>query len=639
MTVDEIMEKVRRSIKETVPNEITINSIEFEGSVVVIYTTNVDVFAKNNKLVRSLAHKVRRRIEIRPDPSILVDIERAKRIIKKTVPEEADIKDIWFNSDNGEVVIEAMLPGLAIGKHGFVLNRLKNKIGWSPKVVRSPPIHSKTVDNIRQYLRQKQDERRAFLQKVGRRINRQEIEGTNWVRTTFLGGYREVGRSCTLLSTRESRVLVDCGINVSAPAGSPESSPYLYLPDLLPLSNLDAVIVTHAHLDHQGLVPALFLYGYDGPVYCTTPTRDMMSLLQIDYLKVVTAEGRKPPYGSEQIREAVKHTICVDYEDTIDISPDIKLTFREAGHIIGSSICHFHIRNGLYNIALSGDMKYEKTWLFNPAETKFPRLEAFIMESTYGGKNDMQPSREGAVEIMKDVVLRTIEKGGKVLIPVFAVGRSQEVMLVLEDMMRKGEVPKMPIYLDGMIWEATAIHTAYPEYLNNQLRDEIFNKDHNPFISDIFNKVDSMEARADLCSSEEPCIVLATSGMLNGGPVMEYLKSWASEEENTLLFVGYQAEGTTGRKIQRGFKEIMLYERNKPVKVNVALNIENCEGFSGHSDRKQLMNYVARLRPKPEMILLGHGEESKCLELARDINKKHNIETRVPKNLEAIRYR
>ena len=129
------------------------------------------------------------------------------------------------------------------------------------------------------------------------------------------------------------------------------------------------------------------------------------------------------------------------------------------------------------------------------------------------------------MEIMKDVVLRTVEKGGKVLIPVFAVGRSQEVMLVMENMVRNGEIPRIPIYLDGMIWEATAIHTAYPEYLNDQLRDEIFNKNHNPFTSEIFNKVDSMEARADLCASEEPCIVLATSGMLNGGPVMEYLKS------------------------------------------------------------------------------------------------------------------
>ncbi|UCF07193.1 MAG: beta-CASP ribonuclease aCPSF1 [Thermoplasmata archaeon] len=636
MSAESVLNEVSATIKKTVPENVEVTEIEFEGSVVVIYTKNLDEFADNTEIVRKLAQQLRRRVDVRPDPSLLAGMETAEEFIKEFVPNDAEITNIYFEHDTGEVTIEAIAPGIAIGKHGAILNEIKKKIGWAPKVVRSPPIPSKTVGEIREYLRTVHEDRKDFLIRVGHRLNREENRGESWIRSTALGGYRQVGRSATLISTRDSKILVDCGVDFSSEEAS---NPFLNAPEVQPLENLDGVVLTHAHLDHCGLVPALFKYGYDGPVYCTPPTRDLMTLLLLDYIKVAFGEAKKAPYDSSNIKEVVKHCIPLRYGETTDIAPDIRLTFHNAGHILGAAIGHFHVGDGMYNIAVTGDIKFEKTWLFNQAVNKFPRLETLIIESTYGGHKDNQPSRKDAAEQLKSVILRTMERDGKILVPVFAVGRSQEVMMVLETLMRYGEIPTYPIYLDGMIWEATAIHTAHPEYLNSQLRTQIFQKGENPFLSEVFKRVDSQEMRETIINDTEPCIVLATSGMMNGGPVMEYFKTWASEPSNTIIFVGYQAEGTLGRRIQRGLSQLMMSDKGHQITVDIRLNIETCEGFSGHSDRKQLLSYIGSMDPKPERIIICHGEESKCIELASTLHKRYGVETRVPYNLETIRAR
>jgi KH/beta-lactamase-domain protein len=635
MGIERVLEEARETVKKTIPSNVEVTDIDFEGPVIVIYTKNLDEFAKNNDLVRQLAQSLRRRVAIRPDPSMLADSESAEERIRKIIPEEAKITNIYFEDDTGEVTIEAISPGLVIGKHGAILNEIKKDIGWAPKVVRAAPIPSKTVSEIRNYLRKVQDERKDFLRKVGRRLMRQRMNDETWLRVTALGGYREVGRSATLLSTRESKVLIDCGVAVSADDNG--STPYLNAPELMPLDTIDAVVITHAHLDHSGLLPVLYKYGYDGPVYCTPPTRDLMSLLQVDYIKVAVGEAKKAPYESSHIRDAVVHCIPLKYGETTDISPDVRLTLQNAGHILGSSIAHFHIGDGLYNIAFTGDIKFERSWLFNASVNKFPRLETLVIESTYGGYHDMQPSRQEAASQIREVVRTTLGRGGKVLVPVFAVGRSQEVMLVLEEQMRNHQIHTVPIYLDGMIWEATAIHTAYPEYLNSQLRTQIFQMGENPFLSEIFKRVDSPDMRERICHDPEPCIVLATSGMMNGGPVMEYFKSWCDNPDSTIVFVGFQAEGTMGRKIQKGWSDITLNEKGKPLTLHMKMDTETVDGFSGHSDRRQLVNYISTLEPRPERVIIGHGEEHKCSDLASTLYKKFGIETRAPMNLETIR--
>ncbi|MCD6461911.1 MAG: beta-CASP ribonuclease aCPSF1 [Thermoplasmata archaeon] len=634
MSAESVLEKARQVIREIAPPSVDISEIELEGPVFVIYTRTLDEFAKDNEIVKRLAQTLKRRVSVRPHPDLLTEEESAKKVIEKLVPEEAEVTNIYFDHDTGEVTIEALYPGVAAGgKEMTVLNEIKTKTGWAPKVARSPPIPSKTLREIREYLRAVKEERKEFLRKTGRRINRDIIEGENWVRVTTLGGFRQVGRSCALLSTRNSKIMVDIGIDVS----SSKAFPYLHAPELMPLESLDAVVITHAHLDHSGLLPALFKYGYDGPVYCTPPTRDLMTLLQLDYIKVGIGENNKAPYESTHVREVVKHCITLNYGETTDIAPDVKLTFHNAGHILGSSTAHFHIGEGMYNVAFSGDIKFEKTWLFNPAVNRFPRLEALILEATYGGHNDTQPSRAEASEQLKDILVRTLERKGKVMIPVFAVGRSQEVMMVIEDLVRTGVIPKIPVYLDGMIWEATALHTAYPEYLNSNLRTQMFQKGDNPFLSDTFQRVDSMETRESILVDPDPCIVLATSGMLNGGPIMTYFREWAGSEENTLIFVGYQAEGTLGRRIQKGEETITLIEKGRQIELEVKLNVETCDGFSGHSDRRQLMAYVGTMDPRPEKVLVGHGEENKCVDLASSLYRRYGLETRAPYNLETYR--
>ncbi len=634
MTRDRLKE-IREKIEKLIPPNIKIKDIEFEGPLLVIYVKNPQELAEID-IVKKLAKDLRKRIIIRPDPKSLKPPEEAKRIIMQIVPKDANITNFYFDEENGEVIIEAEKPGVVIGKGGSTFREIMKAVGWSPRVVRTPPIKSRIIENIRKYLMSVKDERKEILRRIGEKIHRAPtvIHEEKWVRVTFLGGSREVGRSCYLLQTPESKILIECGVNVS----NIQQSPYLYVPEVQPLDSIDAVVITHAHLDHCGLVPLLYKYGYKGPIYLTPPTRDLMVLLQIDFIEVAEREGAPVPYSSHYIREALKHTITLDYGVVTDISPDIRLTFYNAGHILGSAIAHFHIGEGLYNIAFTGDFKFERTRLFDKAETHFPRLEALIMEATYGGNQDYQPTRKEAEERLIAIVNETIKKGGKVLIPTFAVGRSQEVMLVLEEAIRNKKLEEVTVYLDGMIYEATAIHTAYPEYLNSTLRDMIFHHGINPFISENFVRVDSPSKRQEVIDESSPSIILATSGMLNGGPVMEYFKALAPDEKNTLIFVGYQAEGTLGRRIQKGWREVPFPTDGRREVVKVRMRVETVDGFSGHSDRRQLMSYIRHLNPKPEKIITVHGDENKCIELASSIYKTFRIETRAPMNLETVRF-
>ena len=634
MTIDEVLKEIKSEIESKLPPNITIASVEFEGPEVVVHTREPGKLADNAEIIRSIAKGMRKRIVVRPDPSVLLDPDETIKRVEEIVPEDAGITDYYFDPDTCEMMIEAEKPGLVIGRYGATLREIVKEVNWTPNVARTPPIKTSIVNNIRQLLRTSVDERRSFLKSLGRKIHREVSSKDQWVRLTTLGGAREVGRSCILLSTPESRVLIDCGINMSMQNGTP----YLYVPEVNPINQIDAVIVTHAHLDHSGLVPLLFKYGYEGPVYCTPPTRDLMALLQLDYLDVSAKEGNKIAYESAMVREEIKHTIPLKYGNVTDIAPDMKLTLHNSGHILGSSIAHFHIGDGFYNVAITGDFKFEKTRLFDAATNDFPRIETLAMEATYGGAKDFQTSRIDAEHKLQYVVKKTIEQGGIILIPAFSVGRSQEVMLVLEESIRRGVIPEVPIYLDGMIWEATAIHTTHPEYLNTELRNMIFHKGQNPFLAQCFTPVDSTEMRTKIITEKEPAVILSTSGMMNGGPIMEYLRAFGPDEEHTLIFVGYQAEGTLGRRIQKGWSEVPLPNhdrRTEMMKIN--LNVETIDGFSGHSDRRQLINYAKRMRPQPHFILTEHGDEKSCLELAIGIYKTTHIPSKALINLETVR--
>ncbi|MCL5782689.1 MAG: beta-CASP ribonuclease aCPSF1 [Candidatus Thermoplasmatota archaeon] len=628
-----------RTIFDRLYPENEITAVDYEGPTIVVYTKNQELFSRRDDIAKQIAQEMRRRIAIRPDPSILSPEDEARSIIEQLIPESAGFKDLYFESDTGEVVIEVEEPTVITSRDSEYIIGIKEQTKWSPRIVRAPPMHSRTVKEMREFLRDVKQERKTFLHNLGEKLNIPTMPGETWVRVTALGGHREVGRSATLISTNNSKVLVDCGMmNINDVEEQPwAGAPYLYVPEIQPFSSLDAVILTHAHLDHSGLLPILYKYGYEGPVYMTPPTRDLSALLQNDYIKVAHAEGHKGPYESKHVREALKRSIVLRYNETTDITRDLRLTFYNAGHILGSASVHLHIGEGLYNVVLSGDVKFEKTWLFNPANNKFPRAETFMTESTYAGRDDYHHPRAEASNNFVDIINRTFERGGSVLVPVFAVGRSQEVMLVLEEAVRMGKIKEVPVYLDGMIMEATAIHAAYPEYLNKNLRESIMFRRENPFLSPIFQKVETKQQRQEICDSGESKIVLATSGMMSGGPVMEYFKTWVTSPENSLVFVGYQADGTMGRRIQRGMDEITLSENGRQTRFQVKMAIETSEGFSGHSDKRQLLSYIATMQPMPKKILVNHGDGEKAAEFARLVRSKFGVDAVALRNLETVR--
>ncbi|MEM2994820.1 MAG: beta-CASP ribonuclease aCPSF1 [Candidatus Bathyarchaeia archaeon] len=627
--------EISQYILEHVPKEAEVTRIEYEGPMLAVYTKKPELLVEQSTIIAEIVNVIRKRIVIRSDPSVRLPEKDAERIAREIVPAEAEVTDINFDPSLGEIIIEAKKPGLVIGKNGAVLQEIIRRSKWRPNVLRSPPLKSKIVTHMRHYLHSESKERERILRTVGERIFRPKIYEVGDVRITALGGVQEVGRSAFLVQTRESNVLLDCGINPGS------SKPFEAFPrfdsQVFEIDSLDAVVISHAHLDHCGLVPFLYKYGYDGPVYCSSPTSSLMTLLQLDYLDVASKQGIMALYDQKDVRECVLHTIPLRYGVVTDIAPDIRLTLHNAGHILGSSIVHLHIGEGLHNIVYTGDYKYTRTMLLEAAATEFPRVETVITESTYGGAEDLMPSRVEAEERLTAIINETLEHKGKVLIPVPAVGRAQEIMLIIDGYMRRGLMKEAPVFIEGMISEATAIHTAYPEYLGREVRHSILHDGVNPFQSDYFTVVEHPNVRQDIIDGE-PCIIMATSGMLEGGPVIEYFKSLAENENNTIIFVSYQIEGTLGRRVQKGLNEVaLLNSEGKMDIVKVRLRVESIEGFSGHSDRRQIINYITNLKPKPERVIVCHGERAKCLSMANFIHKRCGIQTLVPAIMETYR--
>ena len=812
------MPDIIEEIMKLIPDPKKISDSCFEGANIILYTKDSKFFLDNNGVIKNIVDNIKKRVELRPDPSITMDQEKAEKIIKELIPEDAKVDEIIFDAQRSRVIIGAEKPGVAIGKMGEILKEIRKKCLWVPIIRRTPALKSKIIENIRAVLYQNSDFRRKFLDSVGHRIydGWKRDKKHEWVRITYLGGARQVGRSCFLLQTPNSKVLLDCGFDVAAPRD--QAFPYLDAPEFN-IQDLDAVIISHPHIDHClppdtlvelengvlkpiddiqegdnvltinwktgkkeinhclerirtythkeiinikttyhnieaspnhkffvinngevkeleakdlrkgmiipayssninleknidliteninsvndyettmqivdenklrlflnsdvtyhkitsiekypnkykylidikvsdnsnfvangivvhncGTAPYLYKMGYRGPVYCTAPTRDVAALLCLDMAEIAMKEGNEPLYSSTDIKEMVKHTICLDYEEVSDITSDIRITFYNAGHNLGSSLVHMHIGNGLTNFLYSGDFNYETSNLLGAAATKFPRLETVMMESTYGTRADTTPTRKESEDELIGIIKEVSEREGKILMPVLGVGRSQEVMLILERAMREGKIQKMPIYVHGSVWDVTAIHTAYPDFFNAKVKKEIFQKDRNPFLSEIFQRVRSQKEMQEVKDSKGPFIVLATSGMLQGGPSLEYFKHFAEQKKNAMVMTCYQGVGSIGRRIEEGDKEISFSTggSKKPEIIKVIMDVYSLKGFSGHSSWKQLNAWVGHLEPRPKKVIVIHGDYSRCIELASSIYQQYRIETVAPKNLETIRLR
>lgn len=629
-------QNIMATILNSIPKGAMITKIEYEGPRIAIYTTSPKFLLERGKTLSGLVNAIKKRIVVRTDQSIRKPEAAAKKILAQRVPKEAGLRGAVFDGAIGEVTVEVKRPWLLQKNRGFNHNDITEDLGWRIRIRKATTTPSSTIQTINYNLQISSAERIKQYRQVGDEIFRPPLAPRSEVSLLTLGGFGQVGRSCILLATPESKILLDCGINPGARSAS-EAYPRLDWANVT-LDELDAVVIGHAHLDHSGFLPTLCKYGYRGPVYCTEPTLPMMNLIQLDAIKVSNAQGKVPLYSDRDVKQVMKQTITLPYGMVTDISPDIKLDLTNAGHILGSALCHFHIGNGDHNFVYSGDIKFGKTILFEAANWKFPRVETLLIESTYGLKEDIQPTRQEVESAFVDAVNGTLSRGGKVLIPIPAVGRAQEIMMVIDHYMKSGRMVEAPVFTEGMISEASAIHEAYPEYLARELRQKILETDDNPFDSEYFTNIEHADSRGEAIREDSPGIILATSGMLEGGPVLEYFKNIAPHGNNTILFVSYQVNGTMGRRVLDGAKQVSMLGRGGKVEaVTINARIEKLDGFSGHSDYNQLMSFVQKLRPKLRRVLVNHGERRKSDNLAANIRRIYKVPAHNPQVQEAIK--
>jgi len=605
-------------ILQSLPHEASLTKIEYEGPCIALYSKNPSYLLQNNQLVLNMVNSIKKRIVIRTDESLRLSQDESIKVIADTIPREAGIAGTFFDAVLGEAVMFAKKPWTILHKGGDF--DLTEKIGWKVRV-RKAPQNMLPIETLYKTLGDTVSQRIKFYREVGDKIFRPKLTEQAEASLLTLGGFAEIGRSCMLLETPESKIILDCGLNLSA------KDPLATTPRFdiagIGMEDVDAVVLSHAHLDHTGFLPALFKYGYSGPVYCTEPTLLLMSMLQRDYLR---HSGNDALYSEQDIDSAVTHTIALMHGIVTDISPDVKLVLSNSGHIIGSTSIHLHIGNGQHNLVYTSDMKFGKTLTLENASWNFPRVETMIIESTYGGKEDIMCPREQAEANLASAVERTVTAGGHVLLPVPAVGISQELILVL-DRFTKGGRLQTKVLVEKIISEATAVYEAYPEFLSKELGKYVLESETSPFGSQ-FSIVES-----ETLNPSEPAVVLAPSSMLIGGPSVGYLKQIANDPKSTLIMLSYQSLETPGRALLDGTRQITIGSET----IKLECQVERIDGLGSHSDYNQLMAYIMRLRPKLRRVLVNHGERPKAQNLASMINKQFRIQTQHPLVQEAIK--
>ncbi|MEJ7641385.1 MAG: beta-CASP ribonuclease aCPSF1 [Candidatus Nitrosocosmicus sp.] len=669
--------QLEKEIMKSLPTEALITSAKFEGTNIALYTRNPEFSLTELTLhLSALSKSLKKRFIIRTDPSIRLSEDGTRTEITKILPKEISVSVIFCDEATGEVVLEVNKPE---GITSDIFLKIAKNTGWITHTRRSPHIPSNSIKNIHSTLKSSSKERQIFYQRLGKRIFRPSLLPSNLlqhddhqntennpqhnlvmsdsvenvpsynnsgpfnyrynnlreVMLYCLGGVKQVGRSCFVVVTPESKIMLDCGINPG------ENQSYNAYPRIdwfnFNLEELDAVVISHAHIDHQGFLPTLYKFGYNGPIYCTEPTLPLMALLQMDSIKLSKSNGAYLPYEIRDVNESIKHCIPIPYGKPTDISPDITITLKNAGHIMGSATVHINIA-GTHNILYTGDYKYAKTQLLDSAISNYPRVETVITESTYGSSGDIMPDQYSVYSTFTESINQTLKQGGKVLIPVPAVGRAQEIMLVLDKEMREGRLIESPIFIEGMISEASAIHMSYAHYLGYDVRKSVF-QGINPFQSSYFTVINGLSKRDEVFNDDSPSIIMATSGMLEGGPSVEYFKEISPKPQNKIIFVSYQINGTLGRRVLDGtISEASMVDKNGKMKVvPVRCSKQKIDGFSGHSDFNQILSFISRVKPK--RVLVNHGEKSKSENIASSIYSKLKIRSSVPDNRDIIKLR
>lgn len=440
----------------------------------------------------------------------------------------------------------------------------------------------------------------------------------------FLGAASTVTGSKHLLKTPEKNILVDCGLFQGIKS--------LRLKNREPLSvsanEIDVVLLTHAHLDHCGYIPLLIKQGFKGRILMTPPTRDLTEIILRDSAKIQEEDAERenregfskhnpslPLYTTKDVENAIKQFYVYSDNQWITISSNIEFRFIKNGHILGSALIEINCFGK--KIVFSGDIGRKESLIMNEP-CVLEEADFLVMESTYGDR--LHPTTS-AKEELADVINDTIHNKGNLLIPSFAVGRAQELMHLINQLKKEIRIPNIPVYMDSpMGSDATKILHKYPAWhkLSEDECHAVCNDIH--IITDFH---DTLKILAEKGSK----IVIAASGMMTGGRVLEYLKNYIGDKKNTILLVGFQAEGTRGRALRNGAHEIKMYGRYYEVRANV----KEISSLSAHADQKEMLDWLKQFKKKPQKILLVHGEPQAQETFRVKILDELRIEVVIPK--------
>ena len=443
----------------------------------------------------------------------------------------------------------------------------------------------------------------------------------------FLGAAKTVTGSASLITFGKHRILIDCGM-FQGPKDIQKNNWDIYNKEFA--SSIDCILLTHAHVDHSGLVPRLFKLGFKGDVYATQCTYELLKVLLPDsaYLQEEDArrssksEFKEPLYNVKDAVESLKHFKIGPRNEWCELYKGFSFQFLRAGHILGSSIIQISIShgNGVRLISFSGDLGNGRQNVIKGPEDIF-NTDDLILESTYGDR--IQSKKDPKPKIRK-YILDIHKSKGALVIPAFSVGRTQEILYMIKKLEDDNEIPNTPVFLDSpMALEATDIYLQNNDDLKSLIKKGELVK---PLSPNEFYKVRKVEDSIRLTKQPGPIIIISAAGMLTGGRILYHLKTRLSDEKNIVLFVGYQAENTKGRLLQQGLRLIRIHKEN----ISVKAQIKTIDSLSAHADSDELISWVSRMNTPPKRVFLNHGESSSINALAYRLKHELNLKTFIP---------
>lgn len=444
------------------------------------------------------------------------------------------------------------------------------------------------------------------------------------MKLTFHGGAESVTGANYLVEVGTEKVLVDCGlIQGGRFAEKANYEPFPYNP-----AEIKAVVITHAHLDHVGRLPKLCKEGFKGDIYATHPTLDLARIVLDDSLGIM----EEVLFSEEDLINCWKKTHGRNYGNEIQLTPNIKAVFRDAGHILGSSIIELFLKeNGRgVKVVFSGDLGNSPTPFLRPTENIL-EADYVLVESTYGDR--LHESQDERKEKLVTAIKETVKAGGVLMIPSFAIERTQELLYELHRLQESGEVPKVPVFLDSpMAIRATAVYRHYPDYLSMKASQHLL--EHGDDLFDFSGLEFTLTTAASKKINDVPApkIIIAGSGMSEGGRILHHERRYLSDPNSTLLIIGYQARGTLGRRLLEGASEVKIFGEQVPVRAKV----KAIGGYSAHADQEGLLKWVGGIKKKPQKVFCVQGESNPALALVLKIKDKLGLAAEVPKEGEVV---